>query len=187
MGATLWELATASSTQTWKTEGGNRLVKVCSPSGAQMVEHYKSVLGYVTQEKYLYGQTCTQIERLLGLRPFELRDLCMVYSLARLPRPGEFAFKLTTAFPDGEAFGDDHFAQMQTARQNFAESRDLYERSMTPVAQYYPPGSEMIPQWKLTTAIPVGGLIATVTKTIPFPRDNGSIKPYAPHNRKPVS
>ena len=183
----LMEMAQANSARDWKLAGKNRLVKVCSPTGAQDVEKYNSVMGYVTQEKYLYGKTATEIESLLGLRPFELRDLCYIFSMARLPVQGEFEFKLSTAFPDGEVFEDKQFRQMMGARKDFLDGKNLNDRSMMPVAQYYPPGSKMIPQWKLTSPAPLGGLIATVTKLVPFPRDNGSIKPYTPHNRVPIT
>ncbi len=181
------QIATASSMQSWKAEGRDRLVKVCSPAAAQTVEKYNSVMGYVTQEKYLYGKTSREIEGLLGLRPFELRNLCYMFSLARLPKLGEFEFKFSTAFPDGEVFEDRHFRQVLDARDDFLAGRKLNERSHTPVAQYYPPGSTMIPQWKITKPIPLGGLIATVTETVPFARDNGSIRAYHPHNRAPIS
>lgn len=182
-------MATASSMRSWKPEGKDRLVKVCGPKGAQQTEKYKSVMGYVTQEKYLYGKSSRELEALLGLRPFELRTIAYVFSLARLPRLGEFKYKFSLDFPDGQVFDDLQFDKMKAARDEFFEGRDpkkLRERSFTPVAQYYPPGSAMIPQWQITDPVPLGSLIATVTETVPFPRDSGSIKPYAPHNRGPI-
>ena len=182
----LMDMATASSMRSWKTEGKDRLVKVCGPFGAQETEKYNSVMGYVTQEKYLYGKTSREIEALLGLRPFELRTIAYVFSLARLPKLGEFEYKFSLAFPDGEVFEERQFDQMLAAREDFLAGRKLNARSFTPVAQYYPPGSVMIPQWKITKAVPLGGLIATVTETVPFARDHGSIQPYTPHNRRPI-
>src|SRR5699024_4688423 len=44
----LLEMATASSMLGWKTDGKDRLVKVCGPAGAQATEKYNSVMGYVT-------------------------------------------------------------------------------------------------------------------------------------------
>lgn len=183
---TLGELATESSMTSWTLTGGTRLVKVCSPTAAQAVEKYGSAMGYVTQEKYLYGKSCTEIERLLGLRPFELRNLAYIFSLARLPRMGEFEFRFSTAFPAGKPFEKKQADEMMQARQDYLDHKRVNERSIMPVQQYYPPGSAMIPQWELTTPIAVAGLVATVTATVPLTRDNGSIKEYTPHNRGPI-
>ncbi|HET7410661.1 MAG TPA: hypothetical protein VFJ13_10720 [Paracoccaceae bacterium] len=182
----LMEMATASSMRGWKADGKDRLVKVCGPAGAQATEKYKSVMGYVTQEKYIYGKTSREIETLLGLRPFELRTIAYVFSLARLPRLGEFEYKFSLAFPDGQVFGEPQFDRMLEAREDYLEGRNLTDRSFTPVAQYYPPGSGMIPQWKIKEPVPLGELLATVTEVFPFARDNGSLKPYTPHNRHPI-
>jgi hypothetical protein len=183
---TLMDMATASSMRGWKAEGKDRLVKVCGPAAAQATEKYNSVMGYVTQEKYLYGKTARELETLLGLRPFELRTMAYLFSLARLPRLGEFEYKFSLAFPDGRVFEEPQVEQMLAARADFLDQRNLTARSFTPVAQYYPPGSGTIPQWKITKPVPLGGLIGTVTETIPFARDDGSIRPFTPHNRGPI-
>lgn len=189
------EMIDASSSRTWTLTGKNRLVKVCSPTAANTVHRYQSIKGYVTQEKYLYGLVPAQIERLLGLRPHELGSLAYVFSLDRLPVRGEFEFKFSTAFPDGKAFdfesGSKDQKALADARRDYAEGRNLYEgaatpRSMTPVVQFYPPGSGMVPQWQLIRPVPLGGLIATVTPFAPFARNNGSLKLYTPHNRGPL-
>lgn len=182
----LVEVATASSMRDWKAAGENRMVKITGAAGAQAVEKYNSVMGYVTQEKYLYGKTARQIEGILGLRPFELRTICYIFSLARLPKLGEFEYKFSLAFPDGQVFEEAQYQQMLSARSDYSNGAKLYERSLTPVAQYYPPGSDMVPQWKITKPVPLGGLVATVTETVPFARENGSTKEYTPHNRRPI-
>lgn len=180
------ELLAHNTARSWKTEGKDRLVKICGIAAAQSVRKYNSVIGYVTQEKYLYGKTAAEIEKLLGLRIFELRNIAYIFSLARLPRLGEFEYKFATSFPDGRVFEGAHFDELMDARADYLAGRNLTERSLTPVVQHYPPGSSMIPQWKITEPVPLGGLIATVTVSCPFPRDNGSIKPYTPHNRGPI-
>lgn len=172
-----------NSMRHWTLTGKNRLVKVVSPAANQAVLSYGSAMGYVTLEKYLYGKNTHAIEKILGLRPLELRQLAHVYALERLPTADEFEFRLTCAFPDGRVFDDAGRAQMAQARDAFDAGSDLYERSLTPVRQYYPPGSNQVFQWQLTSPVPVSHRIATVTEIIPFPRANGSIKPYTPHNR----
>lgn len=162
------ELLKESSMKHWAVSGPERLVKVVSPKGQKDLLGYQTAKGYVTQEKFLLGKTSDQIEKALGLRPLELGSFCYVYSLARLPEYDEVEFKLTCAFPDGKVYDDAHHAKAMTARQNFLDHKDLYDRSQTPVVNYYPPGSNEILQWQLVKPIPLGGLIAMVTKTIPL-------------------
>lgn len=173
----------------WKPSGKNRLVKVVSPHGENRISESGLAGGYVTQEKYLYGMNSTRIERILGLRPGELRTRAIIYGFSRLPRPAEVDFKLSTAFPDGVPFGDDHVEQAMQARADFSAGVNLYDNSGEPVTQYYQPGSAMVPQWKIKRGceIPVSGVIAVVTPVIAFPRSNGSLKPFTPHNRAPIS
>jgi hypothetical protein len=180
------ELIKHGSMRYWTLEGPNRLVKVVSPTADQAVRQYGSALGYVTQEKYLYGKVANEIERILGLRPHELRQMAHIYALERLPTADEVEFRLNCAFPDGQVFDTAGVNQMMAARQAYSDHRDVYERSMTPVTQFYQPGSGMVPQWQLTAPVPVKSRIATVTDVFPFPRANGSIKPYTPHNRGPI-
>ncbi|MFG5383995.1 MULTISPECIES: hypothetical protein [unclassified Yoonia] len=172
-----------TSMRHWTVTGGNRIVKVVSPTADLGLQQYGTAMGYVTQEKYLFGKNSREIEKLLGVRPNEFAVMCHVYALARVPTPDEVEFKFSTAFPDGKVFEAEQHDQMMTAREDFAAGTNLYDRSMTPVAQYYPPGSNMVPQWKLVKAVPLGGRIATVTPQFAYPRANGSIKPYTPHNR----
>lgn len=182
------DAAKINSMKHWELDGPNRIVKVVSPTRQKDIINYGSALGYVTQEKYLYGKGSTQIESILGLRPGELAVMCYVYALERLPLPNEVEFKFSCAFPDGEPFEAAQASKMMQARADFANGVDLYgeiskNTSMTPVAQHYPPGSGMVPQWTLTSPVPVQSLIATVTPILVFPRPNGSIQPYSPHNR----
>lgn len=180
------DAALQSSMQFWSLSGPNRLVKVMGPDAERHMLLTGMIGGYVTQEKYLYGMAAYQIERALGLRSGELSQLCRVYSLARLPTAREVEFKFSAAFPDGRPLGDKEHGQIMQAREDFAAGKDLYRRSQVPTVQAYPPGSAMVPQWKLVVAIQVGGLIASVTNQFAFPRDSGSIKPYTPHNRGPI-
>ncbi len=180
------DLIKHGSMKYWTLEGPNRLVKVVSPTSDHAVQTYGSAKGYVTQEKYLYGKVAHEVERLLGLRPHELRQMAHVYALARLPTADEVEFRLNCAFPDGKVFDDAGQARMVAARQAYSDHRDVYDRSMTPVTQFYQPGSGMVPQWELIAPVPVSGRIATITDVFAFPRANGSIKPYTPHNRGAV-
>ncbi|PTX57678.1 hypothetical protein C8N43_2349 [Litoreibacter ponti] len=186
----------ASSMKHWSLTGPSRLVKVFSISarnfmGSEKNSNKDHISGYVTEERYLWGLTATEIEMKLGLRPFELRPLVYVYALARLPSSDEVEFKFSAGFPDGKPVGqgadkDAFHKDMMQARKDYADGKNTHgpqARSMTPVVQLYGPGSFKIPQWKLIAPVPVGRQIATVSPTIAFPRPNGSVKPYTPHNR----
>lgn len=183
----LKDAAKYSSIRYWKLTGKNRIVKVMSPSARNWAfrdeTKPKAAQGYVTQEKYLYGKTASQIERLLGLRPGELAQMCHVYSFARLPAASDVEFQLSCAFPDGKVFDAAQADEIMQARSAFLDGGNLYDRSMVPVAQYYPPGAHMVPQWSLLKPVEILSKIATVTDVFPFPRENGSINPYRPHNR----
>lgn len=174
--AKLFELAQEhASISTWRQSGPERPVKVLSPAAVthmKMKSHGTDsemiTSGYVTQEKYLLGKTCTQIESALGLRPLEIGSMCYVYSLQRLPTRDEVVFRWFCSHPGGKEYDDALHKKTLTARDNFAEGKNLYNRSHTPVVNFYQPGSPTIPQWELTADIPVGRLIAVVTKTNPF-------------------
>lgn len=188
----LGEGAKASSMKNWSLTGRSRLVKVFGISarnfmGSESNPDKDHVRGYVTEERYLWGLNATEIETKLGLRPFELRPLAYVYSLERLPTSDEVEFKFSAGFPDGKPVGrgkdkEEFHKDMMKAREDYAANKNTVTRSMTPVVQLYGPGSFRIPQWKLTAPVPVGKLIATVSPTLAFPRENGSVKPYTPHN-----
>lgn len=186
--ATFGEIVFASSMRTWSDRPGFRLVKVLSPSARNHAGDPPRITGYITQEKYLFGMTSTQIERTLGLRPGELAQMAHVFSLSRLPTAAEVDFRLSAVFPDGKPMEAAQWAAHLKARDEYRLGLNLHDRSMVPVVQSYPPGSAMVPQWCLIkgVAIPAGSLLATVTAQFPFPRENGSIKPYTPHNRGPI-
>lgn len=199
--ATFGELVFASSMRTWSDRPGMRLVKVLSPSARNHAEALSRsarnhagdpppprITGYITQEKYLYGMTASQIERTLGLRPGELAQMAHIFTLSRLPTAAEVDFRLSAVFPDGKPMEATQWAAHLKARDDYRLGLNLHERSMVPVVQSYPPGSAMVPQWCLTKgiAIPAKALVATVTAQFPFPRENGSIKPYTPHDRGPI-
>lgn len=185
--------AKASSMKHWSLTGRSRLVKVFGMSarnfmGSEGNPNKDHVSGYVTEERYLWGLNATEIEMKLGLRAFELRPVAYVYSMARLPTADEVEFKFSAGYPDGKPVGvgedkDAFHADMMKARKDYADGEGTLNRSMTPVVQLYGPGSFKIPQWKLIAPVPVGNLIATVSPTLAFPRANGSVKPYTPHNR----
>ena len=189
-----------SSTRTWSTLGKARLVKVMGARAEeQMHAHARkaratsgaatlklAAMGYITQEKYLYGLTASMIERVLGLRPFELQGIAYVYPLARLPRADEFEFKFSASMPDGEVFGSAHQSQADKARDDYRKGKNLRERSFNDVVQYYPPGSGMVPQWKLVKPVPVGPMVGVATSHVAFMRENGSIQAHKPHNRKQI-
>lgn len=192
--ATLGELAKQSSMAHWSLSGRQQLVKVVSAAGYDYVTGAagNTTGGYVTEIRYLWGQNNRQIEAILGLREFELKHVAYVFGLARLPQPDEVEFHLSAAFPGGEspyAAGGGLTAAYQAGKtkadRDFAAGRGTTDRSYWPVKDFYPMGSGMVPQWKINpgVAIPVTGLIAAVTQTAPFPRENGSTKPYTPHNR----
>lgn len=186
---TLGEMANISSMISWKLSGKDRLVKVVSPWAEKQIIARGTTGGYVTQEKYLYGLTSTQIERVLGLRPGELHTRAIIYGLSRMPSTDEVDFKFSAAFPDGAPFSQSHVKNAMQARTDYAAGKNLYDHSGEPVTQYYQQGSGMIPQWKIKTGvrIAVSGVIAHVTQVLAFPRSNGSLKPFTPYNRKPIS
>lgn len=186
--ATLGELALQASMRSWSDRPGMRLVKIMSPSARNHAGDPPMLSGYVTQEKYLFGQTAPQIERILGLRPGELTQLAYVYSLSRLPTATEVDYRLSAAFPDGGGFDAAALAAHLKAREDYRNGIKLHERSMVPVVQSYPPGSGMVPQWCLKPGVRIAAssLIATVTAVFAFPRPNGSVRPHAPHNRGPI-
>ncbi|NNE58295.1 MAG: hypothetical protein HKN36_09325 [Hellea sp.] len=187
--ASLMDAAAASHVASWSLSGRNRPVKVLGIS-ARNYSHkanggLPSLGGFFTLEKYLWGRNPAQLESLLGLRPFELKPICHIYGFTRLPKATEVEFKFSAAWPDGKIMDDEGFNQILESRQNYAAGKNLYNRAIRPVAQHYPPGSSMIPQWRLKTEIPARR-IAVVSETIPFARENGSAKIYRPHNRKPI-
>jgi hypothetical protein len=142
--ATLLEMATSNSMRSWNLHGNRRLVKVTQrgirPAGK---------VGYVTQEKYLLGRNSHQIERDLGLKPMTLNHGAFVYALDRQPRVGEFEFKLSTAFPNGQVFD-----WKDVSPEEF-EARD-----------FWPPGTA-IPQWNVSTMIAMT-LIRQMTSFEPY-------------------
>lgn len=189
------EAAKISSVKFWSLTGSNRIVKVVSAksemalvtgSGSGTGSAKLSAKGYVTQEKYLYGKTAGGIERILGLRPGELSTMCYVYSFARLPTLDEVEFKFTCAFPDGKPFEEEQAQDLMQKRDDFSAGRNLYDHAISPVAQYYPPGSNMVPQWRLKTEVPIKERVAAVFGQLVFQRKNGSVKPYTPHNRSEI-
>lgn len=181
----LGEAIHAGSMKHWSLEGPLRPVKVVGLAAEGYMRSQGRISGYFTQEKFIYGMTPAEIERALGLRPNELSPMARVYSFGRLPKPDEVDFRLTAAFADGKPFDDAQFDQIMQARANYRAGIDTHKRSWSDTLQAYPPGSGMVPQWtfKPGQGVPVGALIATITPQLPFPRPNGSVKPYTPHNR----
>lgn len=183
----------------WSLTGREQLVKVVNASGRDYIMNNKAadrtLGGYITKKRYLWGLNNRQIERVLGLRPHELNDAAYVFGLARLPTSDEVDFHFSAAFPDGKSpFADggglspDYTNTKAKAEAEFAAGRGSTKRSYWPVVDFYPMGSGMVPQWKVRkdVKIPVSRLLAVVTRYRPFPRENGSIKPYTPHNKGPI-
>ena len=146
----------------WSSQGPNRLVKVVRLATAMNVAFRTRAVGYVTQEKYLFGKTPTEIERALGLPPFNLGRGCRVFRLERLPQRGEYTDELSAAMPGGLAFNP---ADAEEAWARFDADKSLRE------VPYYGPGDERIPQWDVTVAIPLIHL-TDLPPTINYPRDS---------------
>lgn len=170
------EVVKHSSMRHWSNTGPNRPVKVVSPAAEKALSQHGMVSGYITQEKFLIGKTCDRIERDLGLRPFELRNQCYIYSLERLPTSDEVEFKLSCDFPDGRVFSDESYQKASDARVDYLENRNTLVRSMTPVYNYYPPGSGRVLQWRLISSVPIDRKIAVVTRVLPFTKQNGLVR-----------
>ncbi|PKQ12979.1 MAG: hypothetical protein CVT70_06000 [Alphaproteobacteria bacterium HGW-Alphaproteobacteria-1] len=183
------EIVNESSSRSWSLAPGNRLVKVVGPPRSADSGELKSVTGYFTQEKYLFGLSCTEIERVLGLRPNELAYYANVYSFAWLPKSGEFEYKMSAAFPGGEVFDESKKKDFFDKRAAHLETKGRYKGAYDADYDAYPPGSDMVPQWTLKAgvSIPVGAFICSVTRVTPFPRSNGSVERYKPHNRVPIA
>ena len=118
--------------ENWSVAGPNAIVKVLPFSS-----NAAALDGYITLGKYLLGKTPLQIQHALGLPPTYLMNGAAVFRLARLPRPDEYEYELTTKYPDGLAY-------------NAAHSSPLY-----------PPGSNTIHQWRVKK-----GILLPVSKSI---------------------
>ena len=89
--------------------------------------------GYITEERFLFGKTPDQMERLLGLLPFQLRGGAKLYRLSHLPKKDEFECKGYTHLPGGQPF-----------------EFDLHQWQM---GSLYPPGGGA-PQYRLVKEVP---------------------------------
>lgn len=138
------------SARTWTATGVTRLIKVVTLETIMNLPPTKDGkargVGYVTQEQYLVGKTPLEIERDLGLRPFALRRGCRLFRLARRPAINEYTYELTADMPDGLA--------VNPADRLEAQYRYDTDESLTSVP-WYPPGSEWIPQWRVSVEIPL--------------------------------
>ncbi|MEY8098179.1 hypothetical protein AB9F29_12225 [Falsihalocynthiibacter sp. S25ZX9] len=197
--STFETLAKASSMGHWSLNGRQQLVKVVSASGRDYLMNKSEAErfggGYITEKRYLWGLNNRQMEQVLGLRPHELKHVAFVFGLSRLPTSDEVDFRLTADFPDGKSpfetggtISRDYTNAKTKAEAEFATGKGSTDRSYWPVVDFYPMGSGMVPQWQVraNAKIPVSGLLATVTQDRPFPRENGSVKPYTPHNKGPI-
>jgi len=134
------EIYDGMRTENWTLNGPGRLVKVCAIGPVR-----DRVTGYVTQERYILGKTPWQLERDLGLRPYQLRDGYSVYRLRRLPGVAEYKYELTALYPSGLAFNP---KDLEEALSEFKLKRHGGE------VHCYPAGSRFIHQWRLLTDIP---------------------------------
>jgi hypothetical protein len=149
-----------SATVAWSLNGPNRLVKVTRPSAIMNRANRARAVGYVTQEKFLFGKTPIDIERALGLPPLCFTRGCRIFRLERLPRRGEYNDELTAVYPGGLAFNP---ADALEGRERYLNDRSLHE------VPYYPPGDARIPQWDVTVSIPLVHLI-DLAPTVSYPR-----------------
>ena len=132
----------------WSLCPMERLVKVTSlASNFTYVNPLRppDKIGYVTQECFIIGKTPYQIERDLGLSPFELKHGAIVFALERLPRDDEFEFRFLATMPGGKDF------ESAQAENHILQSRLMTNRYFQKV---YPPGAP-IPQWEVSALIPL--------------------------------
>ena len=147
--ATFGELTKESSKKHWRLHGHQRLVKVRA-GNTPVASLGPGPVGYVTQEKYLFGLTPREIERDLGLKSGMLSHGASLYALTRLPLDHEFEFKIHTGFPGGDVFDFDVLNNPATRR------------------NYWPPGAGF-PQWDVRASIPLR-LICQLIPNQPYPR-----------------
>ena len=189
------DLIKKSSMAHWSLTGRSQLVKVVSASGYDYSIAAGAVGGYVTEQRFLWGLTSLEIEAVLGLRQHELSHIAYIFALARLPTSDEVDFHLSAALPGGTSAFDGkgdvtptYAAGKAKAEAAFAAGRGSMDRSYWPVVDFYPIGSNMVPQWRIRDGVrlPIQGLLGIASPHQPFARDNGSTKPYTPHNRGPI-
>jgi hypothetical protein len=108
----------------------------------------QEVAGFVTEMRNIRNQSPAQMEQTLGLPKGTLAKGAVVHTIDAIPSPGQFKLKGLTQLPDGKTF-----------------------RPGDP----YPVGSG-VPQWKLTTNMPVTE-ITTVAPNQPY-------QPGLPSSRK---
>jgi hypothetical protein len=141
-----FEIREALRHESWTVDGPRRLIKVVRLETIINKPTLARAVGYVTQELYLLGKTPRDIEHALGLPPFSLLRGCRIYSLTRLPGLTEYTHELTADRPDGLAFDPGTRVEARYRYENDSGLREV---------PYYPPGSQHIPQWKVTAAIPL--------------------------------
>lgn len=187
------EAINASSARDWALSGRNGLVKVVGPMAP---DNIKEVGGYITQEKFLYGLNNIEMERALGLAPGKLQPVAFVWRLARLPKPGEYDYRMSTALPDGKFM--DRAAETEkgsgvTNAEAIEKVNDYYAggtggKVPDEINGFYPPGSALPLQWVISKGvkIPVAGSRIEVTGKNPFPREGGSTQKWKSHGRDDV-
>ena len=183
----------ASSARDWALTGRNALVIVVGPTAPHDL---KEVGGYITQQKFIYGLDNTEMERALGLAPGKLQPVAYVWKLARLPKAGEYDYRLSTAMPDGKFLDRDAETSEGsgvTNRQAMEMANDYYAGGAdgevpAEIASFYPPGSLLPMQWTILRGvkIPVAGSRIEVSKANSYPREGGSTKKWEQHGRKEV-
>lgn len=132
----------------WSLRPLERLVKVVSStSDFSYVNPMRTPekIGYVTQEYFLIGKTAEQIERELGLSPFELRGGAKVFALERLPSEREFEFRYFATMPGGKAF--DAKVADEYIKAKHALTNPYFQK-------VYPPGGPVL-QWEVLVPIPL--------------------------------
>ena len=158
---TVGEQITARSMEGWTLAGPSALVKAVSVDMEREVRKRGVVAGYITQAKFLTNLNANQIERDLGLRPGSMRRGLVVFWLARLPKLNEVEQRYFANWPGGYPWTELQYAEYLKARndnlKNFADT-----------INYYVPGSDRLPQWRLLSPVQISGFCRQSTPSMPF-------------------
>ncbi|MFL5298292.1 MAG: hypothetical protein ACJ798_18085 [Phenylobacterium sp.] len=157
------DLAKESSMLGWSLTGDGALIKVVSMHFATGATPPASITGYFTQVKFIRGMTSLEIERDLGLQPQSLLGGAVIIYATRLPRFGEFDYRLSAALPNGRIWTPEMHEQ-------FDRERKAYTGMRGDTVRYYPPGKTKILQWEMRPgcSLPISKLRSYATGTIPY-------------------
>lgn len=131
------------------------------------------VRGYITQDKFLLGQSLAELEKRLGFHPGRLAWGASVVRLERLPLPNEFqlaAYSMTAEHRHQGPTGLDIRKLKELARAVWSLQGGDRLIKILPVTPHnphmgpdeqYPPGSG-VPQWKIVGAGVPGAVVARI-------------------------